>query len=72
MQLKFPIVKFTWTKKMNKYISKTTFIIFNVLLFILEIIMVYLLVDGYLTNDYISPNDVTFYEYLLIKFSNLV
>jgi len=57
---------------MNKYISKTTFIIFNVLLFILEIIMVYLLVDGYLTNDYISPNDVTFYEYLLIKFSNLV
>ena len=57
---------------MNKYISKTTFIIFNVLLFILEIIMVYLLVDGYLTKDYISPNDVTFYEYLLIKFSNLV
>ena len=34
--------------------------------------MVYMLVKVYLNNDYISPNDVPFYEYLLNKFNNLV
>lgn len=37
----------------------------------MEVILVYLLINSYLHKDYISPSDITFYEYLINKFSNL-
>ena len=32
--------------------------------------MIYLLITRYLSNDTISPTEITFYEYLLDKFNN--
>lgn len=57
---------------MNRYMSRKIYIIINIVLFFIEIFLVYLLVNSFLSNDYISPNDVTFYEYLINKFTNLV
>ncbi len=57
---------------MNKYITKKMFVIINVLLFLIEIIMLYLIIKSILTKDLISPNDVTFYQYLKVKLSNLI
>ena len=57
---------------MNRYMSKKLYVIITIILFLIEILLVYLLISSFLHNDYISPNDVTFYEYLINKFSNLV
>lgn len=57
---------------MNKCISKKTFILINIIIFIVEIILLYLLISAYLNNDFISPNDITFYEYLLNKLNNML
>ena len=57
---------------MNKYISKRTYIIITIALFFIELILIYLLIKSFLYNDFISPNDVTFYEYLINKFTNLL
>ena len=57
---------------MNRYISRKVYIIITIILFLIEILLVYLLINSYLHTDYISPNDVTFYEYLINKFTNLV
>lgn len=57
---------------MNRYITKKMFVIINVLLFLIEIIMLYLIIKSILTKDLISPNDVTFYQYLKVKLSNLI
>lgn len=56
---------------MNRYITKRCYIIINIVLFIIEIILIYLLINSYLQNDYISPSDVTFYEYLINRFNDL-
>lgn len=56
---------------MNKYMSKRGYIIINIGLLLIEVILVYLLINSYLHKDYISPNDITFYEYLMNKFTNL-
>ena len=57
---------------MNRYINKKIFILINVFLFIIEVIMVYLVINTFLSNDNITPENMTFYEYLVNKFSNLV
>lgn len=46
--------------------------IINIVLFILEILMIYLIINEFITKDFISPKDLTFIEYLKIKFSNLI
>lgn len=56
---------------MNRYISKRCYLVVNIILFIMEVILVYLLINSYLHKVYISPSDITFYEYLINKFSNL-
>lgn len=56
----------------NKYITNKTFLVINIFLFLLEVIMIYLIVNSILTKDLISPNEITFYEYLKVKLSNLV
>ncbi len=40
------------------FINKKTFILFNVILILLEIVLVYLMVVSYLTNDMISPSEI--------------
>jgi len=57
---------------MNRYMSRKIYIIINIVLFLIEIVMIYFVVESFLNNDSISPNEVTFYEYLLNKISNLV
>lgn len=57
---------------MNRYVTKKIFVIINVFLFFIEFIMLYLIIKSVLTKDLISPNDVTFYEYLRVKLSNLI
>ena len=64
---------FIWILAMNnKYITKKTFLLINILLFFLEIIMIYLIIKSILSKDLISPNEVSFYEYLKIKLSDLI
>ena len=57
---------------MNKYINKKQLIIINIVIFLVEVILIYLLMHAYMYTDYISPQDVPFYEYLMYKFANLV
>lgn len=57
---------------MTKYLSKRFFIVVNVALFIIEVLLIYLLINSYLYKDYISPNDVSFYEYLMYKITSFV
>ena len=57
---------------MNRYITKKTFIIINIIFFIIEVILVYLLAIAYLNNDHIKPDNLAFYEYLLDRFEDLV
>ena len=49
---------------MHKYISKRTFIIINIILFIMEISLVYIIINSLLTKDILSPYKLSFYEYL--------
>lgn len=57
---------------MSKYVTSKMLIIFNIFLFLIEIIMLYLVIKSILTKDLISPNQLSFYEYLKAKLSNLV
>ena len=43
------------------------YLILNTILFVIEIIMISLLITNYLKKDYISPNDVTFYDHIFNK-----
>ena len=66
------VVMSIWMWLMNNSIKRYSSIIFNIILFVLEVIMIYLIIKRSLTKDFISPQDITFYEYLKIKLSNLV
>jgi len=57
---------------MNKNIHKNLNIINSIIIFLLEILMVYLIVNSILTKDLISPNEISFYEYLKVKLSNII
>jgi len=57
---------------MNKYITKKMYVIINIVVFLIEIYLIYLLINRYLNNDFISPNEITFYEYLVNKFNNFI
>ena len=56
----------------NKYIKKNVFFIVNFILFLLEILMIYLIIKSILTKDLIRPNEIAFYEYIRVKLSNLL
>ncbi len=49
---------------MPKYISKRTFIIINIILFLIEVILGYIIINSFLTKDILSPYELSFYEYL--------
>lgn len=57
---------------MNNYITKKMFLIINIVLFLLEVLMIYLIIKSVLSKDLISPNEISFYEYLRVKLSNLI
>lgn len=57
---------------MNNYITKKMFLIINIVLFLLEVLMIYLIIKSILSKDLISPNEISFYEYLKVKLSNLI
>ncbi len=55
---------------MHKYISKRTFIIVNIILFLIEVCLIYFIIKNFLTKDILSPYKLSFYEYL--KYTLLV
>lgn len=55
---------------MNSYTKR--FLIINIILFIIEIILIYLLINNILTNDFITPRKQSFYEYIIKKINNLI
>lgn len=57
---------------MNNYIKRKKWLIINSILFIMEVILSYLIVKSFITKDFISPNDITFLEYIKIKLINLI
>lgn len=57
---------------MNSIRKKVVPTIYLVSSIALEIILVYLIVNSALSKDYISPHEVTFYEFLKLKLSNIV
>jgi len=56
---------------MNNNISKKNIFIFMIT-FIIEILLIYLIINNILTKDLISPHEITFYEYLKCKLSNII
>ncbi len=45
---------------------------FHITIFLIEVVLIYMLINSYLTKDLISPNDITFYEYLINKITNVI
>ena len=62
---------FTWIE-MNKYISKKVLIIVNIVLFLLEVFLIYLMIKSIFTKDLISPSKISLYEYLKVKLSHII
>ena len=52
---------------MNKYITKKTFIIINILLFLIEIALIYIIINRFLTKDFITPEKINIINYLKYK-----
>lgn len=46
------------------FINKRMFILINVLLFILEIVLIYFMINNFLTKDLISPSENTFKTFI--------
>lgn len=57
---------------MNRYITKKMYIAITIILFLIEIVMIYLVINSFLNNDNISPSDITLYEYLINKFEKII
>lgn len=57
---------------MNKYISKKTFIVINIILFMIECFLIYLMVNALVTKDLIVPNSISILEYLKIRLTNII
>ncbi len=57
---------------MNKYISKKVLIIVNIVLFLLEVFLIYLMIKSIFTKDLISPSKISLYEYLKVKLSHII
>ncbi len=57
---------------MHKYLTKRSFIIINIILFLIEAFLIYLMINTFLNNDVLSPQTISFYEYLKLTFQNNV
>lgn len=54
------------------YITKKGLILINIFLIIIEVVFGYLIINSFLTNDLISPNNGEAFKYIKIKTSNIV
>ena len=54
------------------HISKNIFIMINILLILLEIVLVYLVIKAFLTNDFLSPIQLSIMDYLKLKLGCLI
>ena len=53
---------------MNKmYITKEVFIVINFILIMILIFLIYIILNGFLTKDFICPKELSFYEYFRVK-----
>ncbi len=57
---------------MHKYLTKRSFIIINIILFLIEVFLIYLMINTLLSNDVLSPRTISIYEYLKLTFQNNV
>ena len=57
---------------MHKYVNRKIFIIITVILFVIEIFLIYLIIKAILTEDLISPAPLNFYDYLKYKIQNII
>ena len=57
---------------MHRYVNKKIFIAIAVILFIMEIILIYLIIKAILTEDLISPAPLNFYDYIKYKVKNII
>ncbi len=54
------------------FINKKTFIVFNIVLILLEIVLVYFMIISFLTKDMISPSEIKYNKYLKVKISKVI
>lgn len=54
------------------YIKKQVFVILNIILFIIEIVLIYFMIYSYLTKDLIGPSAIPAYKYWQNKTSNIM
>ena len=54
------------------FINKKTFIVFNIVLILLEIVLVYFMIVSFLTKDMISPSEIKYNKYLKVKISKVI
>lgn len=57
---------------MHRYINKKIFIAITIILFIIEIILIYLIIKAILTEDLVSPAPLNFYDYIKYKIQNII
>ena len=57
---------------MHRYISKKIFIAITIILFIIEVFLIYLIIKAILTEDLISPAPLNFYDYIKYKIQNIL
>lgn len=57
---------------MHRYISKKIFIAITIILFVIEVFLIYLIIKAILTEDLISPAPLNFYDYIKYKIQNIL
>ncbi len=57
---------------MNNYITKKMFIIINVILFLIEVGLIYVTINSFLSKDFISPSELSTLEYIKTKIINIM
>ncbi len=53
-------------------VGKKTFLIFNIVLFLIEGILIYFMISSFLTKDLISPSSDISVKYFQVKASNII
>ena len=57
---------------MHRYVNKKIFILITAILFIIEVILIYLIIKAILTEDLVSPAPLNFYDYIKYKIQNIL
>ena len=54
------------------FVNKKFFLIFNIVLLLIEGILIYFMISSFLTKDLISPSAMPVLKYLKVKSSNII